>query len=256
MTDLSFGNWLKLRRRGLGLTQNELARRAGYAGETLRKVEADALRPSRQMAENLADQLAIAPIEPAAFIRFARDEPGDEAALPAFPAGRPQPRANLPAQPSELIGRETEPAALRQLLLSEHVRLLSLLGPPGIGKTRLALHTAALLEEDFAEGVCFVALAALDEPGLVGAELAQALGVREAGGQSLLDGLKRFLRDRQMLLVLDNFEHVLPAAALIAELLAACPSIKVLVTSRAALHLAGDHEFEVPALALPTRSPR
>src|SRR5205085_1106971 len=121
MTDLSFGNWLKLRRRGLGLTQNELARRAGYAGETLRKVEADALRPSRQMAEQLADQLAIAPLERAAFIRFARDESGDEAALPAFAGSVPRLHASLPAQSSELIGRETEPAVLRQLLFGEGV---------------------------------------------------------------------------------------------------------------------------------------
>src|SRR5258706_1136810 len=145
MGDLTFGNWLKRRRRGLGLTQNELARRAGYAGETLRKVEADALRPSRQMAEHLAEQLAIDPNERAAFIRFARDEPAGDEALPPFPAALARPRSSLPIQPSALIGRETEPAALRQLLLGEGVRLLSLLRPPGIGKARLALHTAAPL---------------------------------------------------------------------------------------------------------------
>ena len=255
MEELSFGNWLKRRRRGLGLTQNELAHRAGYSGETIRKVEADALRPSRQMAEKLADHLDIAPGERAAFIHFARDETGGELALPSFPTRLARPHASLPVQSSQLIGRETDTAALRQLLLTDGVRLISLLGPPGIGKTRLAVHTATLLEDAFADGVAFVALAQLDEPGLVAGEMALALGVREAGGQPLNDRLKSYLRDRQMLLVIDNFEHVLPAAAQVAELLAACPRIKVLATSRAALHLAGEHEFEVPALGLPRLSP-
>jgi len=255
MDDLSFGIWLKRRRRGLGLTQNELAHRAGYSGETIRKVEADALRPSRQMAEKLADHLAIAPDERAAFIRFARGEPEAGAALPPFPAGLAGRRAGLPTPPSELIGRDTETAALRQMLLDGSVRLLSLLGAPGIGKTRLALHTAALLEPAFADGAGFVALAPLSDPALVAGELARGLGVSETGGQSLTDRLIGYLRARNMLLVLDNFEHLLPAAALVAELLAACPSLKVLVTSRAALHLSGEREFDVPALALPWLTP-
>src|SRR5689334_20951712 len=104
MDDLSFGTWLKRRRRGLGLTQNELAHRAGYSGETIRKVEANALRPSRQMAEQLADQLAIAPGERAAFIRFARDEPEAEAVLLPVLSGLPHQRSSLPIQPNETIG--------------------------------------------------------------------------------------------------------------------------------------------------------
>ena len=255
MADLSFGNWLKRRRRGLGLTQNELAGRAGYSGETIRKVEADALRPSRQMAEKLAEHLAIAPGERAAFIHFARDETEGQVALPPFPTSLARPHSSLPVQASNLIGRETEAAALRRLLLTDGVRLVSLLGPPGIGKTRLAVHTAGLLEDAFADGAAFVALAQLDEPSLVAGELALALGVRESGGQALNDLLKIYLRDRQMLLVIDNFEHVLGASALVAELLVACPRIKVLATSRAALHLAGEHEFEVPTLGLPKLSP-
>src|SRR5258708_22837140 len=145
MVDLSFGNWLKQRRRGLGLTQNESAGRAGYSGETIRKVEADALRASRQMAEKLAEHLAIAPGERAAFIHFARDETAGEAALPPFPTSLARTHSSLPVQPTKLIGRATDAAALRQLLLNDGVRLISILRPPGIGKTRRAVHTSALL---------------------------------------------------------------------------------------------------------------
>jgi predicted ATPase len=131
------------------------------------------------------------------------------------------------------------------------VRLLTLTGPGGTGKTRLALQVAAEALDDFEHGAFFISLAPLRDPALVIATLAQTLGVKESAGQPLLDSLKDALRDKSLLLVLDNFEQVLAAAPQVADLLAACPQVKVLVTSRAALHLYGEHEYPVSPLTLP-----
>src|SRR2546423_12653777 len=128
---------------------------------------------------------------------------------------------NLPVQPTPLIGRQREVAAVQQLLLREDVRLLTLTGPGGSGKTRLGLHVAAELLDDFADGVFAVGLASITDPGLVASTIATTLGVRETRAQPLITGLKDYLRDKQLLLLLDNFEQVLPAAPLVWELLAA-----------------------------------
>jgi class 3 adenylate cyclase len=178
---------------------------------------------------------------------------------------------NLPAQPTALIGREQELVMLSELLRDD-VRLVTLTGPGGTGKTRLAIQAAseALTPQpplprrgegerpggdkdgiQFSDGVWFVNLAPISDPELVISTIAQALGVPESGGQPLLDSLKSYLREKQILLLLDNFEQVLEAAALVAELLAAAPGLKVLATSRAALHLRGEKEFAVAPLALP-----
>ena len=162
-----------------------------------------------------------------------------------------QPPHNLPVQPTPLIGRESEVRAVCALLGRADVRLVTLTGPGGTGKTRVGLQVAAELIDQFADGVCFVSLAPIGDPGLVASTVAQTLGLREMGGGPLLVSLKAYLRDRSLLLVLDNFEQVLTAAPLVAELLTACPGLKVLVTSRAALRLSGEHESPVPPLELP-----
>ncbi|HZG68439.1 MAG TPA: BTAD domain-containing putative transcriptional regulator, partial [Herpetosiphonaceae bacterium] len=165
----------------------------------------------------------------------------------AFP---PHPPHNLPAQTTPLVGREADLARLSDLLLQPAHRLITLTGPGGIGKTRLALQAADVLD-DFDDGVCFVALAPVVDPALVIPAVAQALGVQESSGQPLLASVKVHLRARQLLLVLDNFEQVSAAAPVIAELLGAAPQLTVLVTSRAVLRLYGEHEFPVPPLILP-----
>jgi predicted ATPase/class 3 adenylate cyclase len=165
-------------------------------------------------------------------------------------------QANLPVQPTPLIGRERELAELAALLGREEVRLLTLTGPGGSGKTRLALQLAADLVDDFSDGVFFAGLAPVRDASLVIPTLAQTLGVREHAGHAVADTLADYLRHRTLLLLLDNLEQVSDAAPALASLLAAAPNLRMLATSRAPLRLAAEHLYDVPPLALPeiTRS--
>jgi predicted ATPase/DNA-binding CsgD family transcriptional regulator len=164
------------------------------------------------------------------------------------------PRANLPLPPTALVGREQETAAALALLRGEQARLVTLLGPGGAGKTRLALEVAHLLLPEFDREVFYVELAAITDPSLVLPSIAQALGLREAAGEPVLGALHEHLRDRRVLLVLDNFEQVASAALQVAELLEAGPAIRVLVTSRQVLGLEAERLLEVPPLRLPDRA--
>jgi len=171
--------------------------------------------------------------------------------VPREPARRERVPYNLPLQPTPFIGREREVEAVCILLRRPEVRLLTLVGPPGIGKTRLGLQVAADLLDDFPDGVCFVPLAPITGPDLVVSAVLQALELPETSNQPLHEGLKGYLLSKQMLLLVDNFEQVVAAAPLLAELLASCPSVKILVTSRELLHLYGEYDYLVPPLSLP-----
>ena len=177
-----------------------------------------------------------------------RDRLAEASARPLEP--RPN---NLPAQRTAFIGREHEATALRQLLSRVDAQLVTLTGPGGIGKTRLALQVAAEAAAEFPGGICFVPLSAVSDHGLIASTIAQALGMRETGNQSPQESLKEYLSglDQPMLLLLDNFEHLVSAAPVIAQLLTTGPKLKVVVTSQAPLHVYGEHEFPVPPLALP-----
>lgn len=163
---------------------------------------------------------------------------------------------NLPVQPTPLIGREHELQEMEALLLRDDVRLVTLTGVGGTGKTRLALHTAADLIEHFDNGVFFVSLAPVTDASLVIPMIAQTLGLREQAGQALADTIGEYLRDKEMLLLVDNFEHVVEAAPAIAALLSRAPALRVLATSRMPLRLAGEHLYAVPPLGLPDAGSR
>lgn len=162
---------------------------------------------------------------------------------------------NLPVQPTPIVGREREVAALCRWLRDPHVHLLTLTGSGGTGKTRLALQVAAEVLEHFEDGVYFVPLAALREPGLVNSTIGHTLGQKESAGVSSQVTVQEQIGAKHMLLVLDNFEQVVEAAPNVAELLATCPKLNVLVTSRIALHIRAEHEVPVPPLSLPERKP-
>jgi predicted ATPase/class 3 adenylate cyclase/DNA-binding CsgD family transcriptional regulator len=174
----------------------------------------------------------------------------------AFPPLRSLDRRpnNLPVQFNALIGRERELARVCARLLEPEVRLVTLIGPGGAGKTRLALQVAAELLDAFEDGVFFVALEAIRDPDLVAGTMLRALGLKETGQQSPLAILRSHLRDRSLLLVLDNCEQVIAAAPLVAALLEAAPGLKLLATSRAVLGVYGEYDLMVPPLALPDMS--
>jgi predicted ATPase/DNA-binding XRE family transcriptional regulator len=244
----SFGQQVKQRRKALDLTQEALASGVGCSIETIRKVERDVLRPSRQIAERLAEQLAVAPADRPAFVSLARAiaPPAEAPATSDGPSALPLARRPL----TPLVGRDALLGELRALIAGG-TRLLTLTGPPGVGKTRLSLQLAAELGPSLADGACFVPLVSLADPGGVADAVLGALGAARSGRRPAGDELAEALRKRELLLVLDNFEHLIAAAPLVAALLQAAPRLRVLATSRVPLRLAGEREHAVPPLPLP-----
>jgi predicted ATPase/class 3 adenylate cyclase len=177
--------------------------------------------------------------------------------IPSLPADFPQLKTldarpnNLPTQRSPLVGRMSELAAVERLLLGDDVGLLTLTGPGGIGKTRLGLKVAAELLDEFQDGVFFVSLAHITDPNSVASVIAQTLGMKEGASNEIADSLTDYLSDKQLLLLLDNFEQVVTAALLVARIVSASPRLKVLVTSREVLHVHDEQEFAVPPLGVP-----
>jgi len=265
-----FGLWLRGRCRALGITQEELAGQVGCSLVTLQKIENGERRPSGQLAHLLAEYFKVPADEREAFVAYARTSVKEAATGPGGSAGSAgEARAgsiagarahwrtarlqhtNLPAVLTTLLGREHDLAALCELLAQRTTRLLTLTGPPGIGKTSLALQVASTMVERFDDGVYMIDLAPVSEPEMVIPTIARTLGLRETGTAPLDEGLFRHLGDKRMLLLLDNFEQVLDAAPSVLTLLHRSPWIKALITSREALHINGERHFTVPPLALP-----
>jgi predicted ATPase/class 3 adenylate cyclase/transcriptional regulator with XRE-family HTH domain len=255
-TSITFGQWLRQQRKVLDLTQEELAMKIDCSWETVRKFEAGTRHPSKQVAQLLADFFSVSPDERAAFIRFARSDVGGERfnsinqphdhTEAVYPTTN-----NLPVQPNVFVGREGQIRDVTTLLRRNDVRLVTLTGPGGIGKTRLALQITAALLNDFDGEVWYAELAPLTDHKLVVSTIAQVLGVTEEPGKALLDTLKDYLRDKHLLLILDNFEHVLEAAPDVDGLVKAAPGVKLLATSRSPLKVYGEREYQVPLLSVP-----
>lgn len=260
LSDLSFGQWLKQQRTTQGLTQAQLAAQVNCSMSALRKIEAGERRASVQMAELLAEAFKIPLGERNAFLKFAR---GDlQFATGQFneevPWQTPSlPRSNLPAPITSLVGRAQSVADVREYLLKANIRLVTLMGPPGIGKTRLSLESARDMFPAFPDGVFFVALASLDDPALIAPAIVQTLGYAETKNHSVPDQLIDGIRDKQMLLVLDNLEHLMDGAApLVSNLLSACSRLKILATSRESLRIPGEWLYAVPTLDTPKETDR
>ena len=230
----TFSHWLKQRRKVLGLTQRDLARQANCAEVTLRKIEAGDLHPSAQLVASLIKCLGVTNAELPEILEFALSASDQQA--PATPRSKSHRPHNLPAQLTPLLGREQDISAVRSRLL-DGARLITLVGPPGVGKTRLALAVAESVLEQFEHGVCFVRLGPISDPDLVTPAIVQALGLQMSGLNPPAVQVRAYLEKKHLLLVLDNFEHVVDAAPLVDDLLRRCPWLYVLATSRQPLRV-------------------
>jgi predicted ATPase/transcriptional regulator with XRE-family HTH domain len=251
--DAPFGERLRRLRESAGLTQEELASRAGLTAKAVSALErGERKRPYPHTVRSLAEALGLSEEERAA---LAASVPGRRTEAPGKETATSP--STVPASLTPLVGRELEVEEIGGLLRQDAVRLLTLTGPGGIGKTRLAIEVVQKTEGDFPDGAAFVGLAPLGDAALVMPTVTRVLGLREAGRMHPLEALRQYLREKRFLLVLDNFEHVSEAAPEVVELLGSCPNLSVLVTSRAPLRVRGEQEYSVSSLAVPdpTRMP-
>ena len=245
----TFGDLLRYLRERARLTQREMAERVGYHYSYLSRLEKN-VRPPHELILRTRFIPALK-IEAESNWTARLLELASEPTAPAAPASGPGWETNLPTSLTPLLGRESESAALFQILSSEDIRLVTLLGPPGVGKTRLSLHIAEQLASTFNNGALFVDLMPILDPTQVMPALAAALGTLETNEIQIFEGVKAALRERSVLIVMDNFEQVLEAAPQVAALLGVAPHVKILATSREALRLRGEQEFPLGPLPVP-----
>jgi predicted ATPase/DNA-binding XRE family transcriptional regulator len=246
-TSVSFGSWLRRRRKALDLTQAELADQVGCALTTIQKIEADIRRPSKQIAERFADVLAISLAERSDFVNFARRViqpitlPNDLVASTTS--------HNLPPHATPFLGREPELIQIAERLADPNCRLLTIIGLGGTGKTRLAVQAAANRLDDFEDGVYFVSLAPVGSAALIATAIANVLQVSFYGQEDTNTQVVNYLRGKHMLLVVDNCEHLLDGIGWLTDMLASAPRLKILATSRERLNL--HEEWVLPLGGLP-----
>ena len=246
--EISFGTWARNQRRSLDLTRQALANQVGCAEVTLRRIENDTLKPSKELALILLEKLGIPENDRQQWVQFARGLTGyPQQSIDSPPA---KPLTNLPLQLSTFVGREKE-----QMEIIQHIhkhRLVTLTGSGGVGKTRLAIKIGKQLLGDYSNGVWLLELAALNDPALLPQTIATTFGLVTNSNAPLVDVLINFLRNKNILLILDNCEHLLDVCAQLADtLLRQCPALKILATSRQALGIMGEVSYRVPSLALP-----
>jgi predicted ATPase len=245
----TFGELLRLHRTNAGLSQEALAERARLSANALSALERGERRsPYRTTVDALADALELSDAKREELRSSVSHFRGPRSALASIPESRPRPTPFLPRPPTALVGRRQEMETAQRLLLSGSVRLLTLTGPGGVGKTRLGLEIAESLRQAFRDGVWLVDLALIRDPGLVLSEIARTLELHEDATQPLASALQTYLQHRELLLLLDNFEQVLDAAPDLASLLSAAPLLKIIVTSRTRLRLRWEHLLPVAPL--------
>src|SRR5260370_5124521 len=237
-----FSTRLRRYRTAAGLTQEALAARAQVSARTIADLERGISRtPRHETLALLIEALRLPGPQQALLLSTVRPEM-------TLPLPRTRSLSPPPLPPTALIGREQEMIRAMTFLQHGGVRLLTLTGPSGVGKTRIGIELAQDLGERFEDGVVYVALAPLRAPSLLPDTLAQALGLRESLLGQVSEQVQAYVQEKRLLLVLDNFEHIRPTAPFIAELLAACPRLQVLVTSRAPLHVRGEQELALAPL--------
>ena len=260
----SFGTWLRRRRRELDLTQAELALRVGCSKAAIRKIEADERKPSQQLAALLAKELHIPEDEKKAFIQYSRHVIIPEAGSFSIRTAKSEmpvvlhPAAssnNLPAFLTFLVDRAQDIATVHELITGDEARWITLVGPPGIGKTRLSIHCGEQALPYFRDGVWFVDLSTIREADFVLPAIGRStLSHLDLPQSPSLEQLIIDLKGRELLLILDNFEQVEAAAGDVVALLKGCPKIKALISSRVPLNIYGEYKYYVPALSIPPKS--
>jgi predicted ATPase/DNA-binding XRE family transcriptional regulator len=248
-TEISFGSWLRQRRRMLDLTQLACANLVGCSRSTLRRIEAGDLKPSKELALIFLEKLGIPNSERSEWVRFARGLSAipQKSTLEFVPIRR---STNLPVTLTTFIGRENEQAQIISLIAK--YRLVTLIGPGGVGKTRLALQACQKLMDNYPGGIWFVALDSLSDPALVPQAVASTFNIQERSDHPIIETLIDSLREKTALLILDNCEHLLGVCAHLAmSLLTNCPNLRILATSRETLGVEGGVTYPTPSLSIP-----
>jgi len=254
----SFGNWIKTRRKALDLTQQQLADLVGCSTSMIFKIESDQRRPSQQIASLIAHHLDIPTNQHAAFLDIARqrknithldDLPAPP--LPELPLKHKPAYRKLPSSPTPFIGREHETSMIINQLLEPNCRMLTLTGPGGIGKTRLAIEVGKQLEPHFSDGVVFVSLAGVERIETIVPAIADSIGVSFSGSASPIVQICNFLHTKNILLVIDNMEHLIEGRQVLGEILLNTLEPKMLVTSREHLNVQWEWIFEIKGLPIP-----